>query len=208
MPGGFGVQQPKRRGGKTSLKEVRQLNGATKNSVQEKRDVAMQAEVEAFFAQYQQEHSDEVALAWAAGVHNPLAGMADTHARLLTSEEETWLGLAKAVGWLLVEDDLDALYFTAPPPQFTLEQADWYVRPDLTTFLEEPLLLHEVVQTYPVTLEVIQAAIAQTFLQLGWTLKQQEQFTRELLGKPATKLQEDDWELMLFELQLQVQDVG
>lgn len=30
----------------------------------------------------------------------------------------------------------------------------------MTTFLEEPLLLHEVVQTYPVTLEVIQGAIA------------------------------------------------
>jgi hypothetical protein len=34
------------------------------------------------------------------------------------------------VGWLLVEDELDAIYFTAPPPDFALEQADWYVRSD------------------------------------------------------------------------------
>lgn len=71
--------------------------------------------MEAFFAKYQQEHPEDVALAWVVGVYNPLVGIEATHARLLTSEEESWLGLAKAVGWLLVEDNLDSLYFTSLP---------------------------------------------------------------------------------------------
>jgi uncharacterized protein YllA (UPF0747 family) len=53
------------------------------------------------------------------------------------------------VGWLLVADELDGIYFTASPPDFALEQADWYVRADVTTFLEEPERLSQVVQQYP-----------------------------------------------------------
>jgi hypothetical protein len=66
----------------------------------------------------QQEHPEALALAWSAGVYNPLAkvDLLAVGARFLEPEEEDWLALARMVGWLLVEDELDAIYFTAPPP--------------------------------------------------------------------------------------------
>jgi hypothetical protein len=64
-------------------------------------------------------------------VYNPLGKSAETNVRPLAADEEEWLFLAKEVGWLQVEEELDAIYFTAPPPNFVLNQADWYIRPDL-----------------------------------------------------------------------------
>lgn len=82
-------------------------------------------------------------------------------------EEEDWLAIAHLVDWLDGEDDLEAIYFTAPPPNFALEQADWYVRPDLSSFLEEPVLLREACRRYPIPLEEIQRAFAERFWQFG-----------------------------------------
>ena len=211
MPGGFGRSQPQRRSGKTALQEIRQLSVVPQQPLQELGvDLAMQAEqaeVEAFFAQYQQEHPEETALAWSAGVYNPLAqvDLLAVGARYLKPEEEDWLALAHMVGWLLVEDELDAIYFTAPPPDFALAQADWYVRPDLTTFLEEPLLLREAVQQYPLTEASLRGAIDQCVQQLGWTLEQRTCFVLELFEQLEASLTQDDWELLLFELQSQLQ---
>jgi hypothetical protein len=57
MPGGFGRSQSQRRVDKTALQENRQLSVVPQQPVQEPDvNLAMQAEVEAFFAQYQQEH--------------------------------------------------------------------------------------------------------------------------------------------------------
>ena len=208
MPGGFGRSQPQRRSGKTALQEIRQLSVAPQQPVQEPDvDLAMQAEVEAFFAQYQQEHPEETALAWFAGVYNPLAkvDLLAVGARYLEPAEEDWLALARMVGWLLVEDELDAIYFTAPPPAFALEQADWYVRSDLTTFLDEPVLLRAVVQQQPIALEAVQAAIDQRVQQLGWTWKQRTRFIEAVFEQPEAALTQAGWELLLFELQSQVQ---
>jgi hypothetical protein len=140
------------------------------------------------------------------GIYNPLAkvDLLAVGARFLEPEEEDWLALARLVGWLEVEDDLDAIYFTAPPPDFALEQADWYVRPDLTSFLEEPVLLREVIHQHPVSLPEIQEAIAQRFLQLGWTSQQQERFILKLFEKPRSEFSPDDWEVLLFELRSQL----
>jgi hypothetical protein len=207
MPGGFGQSQPKRRGGKTGLQEIRQLGGRLSPSTQEPQpDLVMQAEVGVAFAQYQQENPEEVALAWSLGVYNPLAkvDLLAVGARFLDPEEEDWLAIARMVEWLDVEDSLDVIYFTAPPPDFALEQADWYIRPDLTSFLEEPILLREVVQVYPIPLEEIQGAISQWFLQLGWTSQQQAQLILKLFEKPQAELTEDDWEFLLFELDSQL----
>jgi len=209
MAGGFGRSQPQRRSGKTALKEIRQLGVVSQRPAAEAAvDLAMQAEVEAFFAQYQQEHPEELALAWSAGVYNPLAqvDLLAVGARFLQAEEEDWLGLSRLVGRLLVEDDLDAIYFTAPPPEFALAQADWYVRPDLTTFLEEPLLLREAVQQYPLTDISIRGAIDQRVQQMGWSLEQRTRFVLELFERPEAALTQADWELLLFELQSRLQD--
>ena len=121
-------------------------------------------------------------MAWSAGVYNPLAqvDLLAVGARYLEPEEEDWLALARMVGWLLVEEELEAIYFTAPPPTFALEQADWYVRPDLTTFLESPVLLREAVQQHPIALEAMQATINQRMQQLGWTVEQRTRFLLEV----------------------------
>ena len=209
MAGGFGRSQPQRRNGKNPLKEIRQLGVAPQRpAVEAAAELAMQADVEAFFAQYQQEHPEELALAWSAGVYNPLAqvDLLAVGARFLQPEEEDWLGLSRLVGLLLVEDDLDAIYFTAPPPEFALAQADWYVRPDLTTFLEEPLLLREAVQQYPLTDTSIRGAIDQRVQQMGWSLEQRTRFVLELFERPEADLTQANWELLLFELQSQLQD--
>jgi hypothetical protein len=79
------------------------------------------------------------------------------------------------------------------------------VRPDLSSFLEEPVLLREVIQRYPIPLEVIQGAVNQRFLQLGWTSQQQAQFILKLLEKPQTELTQDEWTFLLFELDSRVQ---
>ncbi|MBW4474980.1 MAG: hypothetical protein KME45_32060 [Stenomitos rutilans HA7619-LM2] len=211
MPGGFGRSQPQRRGGKTALQEIQQLSVVSQPPVLETPvALAMQAEVAAFFAQYQQEHPEETALAWFAGVYNPLAkvDLLAVGARYLEPAEEDWLALARMVGWLAVEDELDAIYFTAPPPAFALEQADWYVRPDLTTFLETPMLLRAVVQQQPIDLESIQAAIAQRVQQLGWTWEQRTRFMLEVCEQPEAELTPAAWELLLFELQSRLQNLG
>ena len=124
-------------------------------------------------------------------------------ARYLEPEEEDWLALARMVGWLLVEDELDAIYFTAPPPDFALEQADWYLRSDLTTFLESPVPLRNVVQQYPIPEASIRGAINQKVAVLGWQPEQLEQFIREVFEKSVKSLETGDWSLLLFELQLQ-----
>ena len=209
MPGGFGVTQSKRQGIKTRSQASHQSDRVPQPPVQESQsDAAMQAEVDAFFVQDQPERLDELAIAWAVGVYNPLANvdLLAVGARFLEPAEEDWLAIARMVKWLEVEDDLDAIYFTAPPPDFALEQADWYVRPDLTSFLEEPVLLREVIQQYPIPLQEMQGAIAQRFLWLGWTSQQQEQFMWKLFEKSQTELTEDDWECLLFELDSYLQE--
>jgi len=208
MPGGFGKSQPKQQGGKTGLKEKRQLGEKTQSlSPESQPDLLLQAEVGVAFAQDWLD-PEQLAMAWSLGIYNPLAqvDLLAVGARFLEPEEEDWLAIARMVELLDVEDSLDAIYFTAPPPDFALEQADWYVRPDLTSFLEEPVLLREVIQRYPIPLEEIHGAIAQRFLQLGWTSQQQERFFLELFDDPQAEMTKDDWEFLLFELESQVQD--
>lgn len=198
MPREFGVAKQKgRETGKTPLKKVQQFN-------QTARDLEIEAEIQAAFTRHQQEHPEKVALAWSIGVFNPLAGMEDTYARLLAPQEEDWLYTAKAVEWLVVEEDeLNVLYFTAPPPDFAVDQADWYVRPDLTTFLDVPMRLSAVVQQYPITLEIIQAAIDQRVERLGWSPEHLEEFVQRIgFDVPQTQFERDEWETVLFELQI------
>ncbi len=225
MAPGFGPAKSKQRG-KTKTKTSTQAQPETQPELQSfevsrldelvnlptpavRADAAaLQAEADAFFEQYQREHPLDLVLAWAAGVYNPLAGV-DLHAvgaRFLDGPEEDWLAIARMVDWLDVEDDLDAIVYTAPPPDFALEQADWYVRPAPISFLEEPVLLREVNQRYPIPLAAIQAAISARFLRLGWHSQRQEQFIEALFAKPRTELAEADWRHLLFELESQVQD--
>jgi len=78
----------------------------------------------------------------------------------------------------------------------------------LATFLETPILLRAVVQQQPITLESIQAAIAQRVQQLGWTWEQRTRFMLEVCEQPEAALTPDAWELLLFELQSRLQGLG
>lgn len=178
MPGGFGSPRvTKRQKINAGWQEIQQLTERLTHPVEEPdRNATRQAEIEALLAQEHQAHPEEAALAWSIGVYNPLAqvDLVAVGARFLEPEEENWLAIAWMVDWLLVDDELDAIYFTAPPPAFALEQADWYVRPDLTDFLESPMLLREVVQRYPIPVEVLQEVSEEWMQQLGWTGPQRE----------------------------------
>lgn len=208
MPGGFGVPRAtKRQKRKTGWQEIRQLTGRlTQPGKELARNGVMQMESEALLTQYHQAHPEEAALAWSIGVYNPLAqlDLLAVEPRFLEPDEEDWLAIARMVDWLFVDDELDAIYFTAPPPEFALEQADWYVRPDLTDFLEAPMLLQEVVQHYPIPVEVLQEVSEEWIEHLGWTRAQREQFIQKVFATPEAELTKSDWEIMLFELQLQM----
>ncbi|PZV11440.1 MAG: hypothetical protein DCF22_14500 [Leptolyngbya sp.] len=200
MPRGFGVAKQKQRvARKAPLKEVQQIDQRLRDSAIAD---AESAQVAVDF--FQQQDPEEMALAWSIGVFNPLGEMEATHARELTSEEEAWLYVAQAIEWLLTEEDeLYAIFFTAPPPDFALDQGDWYVYPELTTFLDEPTLLSTVVDQYPITLEILQAAINRRVDRLGWSPEQLEQFLQKLeFEVPQTQFSRDDWEVLLFELRI------
>jgi hypothetical protein len=82
---------------------------------------------------------------------------------------------------------MDPIYFTAPPPDFALAEADWYVRPDLSSWLESPEPLRKVVQRYPIPEDLLWEALDDRFDQLGWTPEQIDQFT----GQEAEKVRRD-----------------
>lgn len=195
MPRGFGGVQSKRQASsQRTLKEVQQMGDR-------KPDAKPQTEAEVCLTQQAQLHPEEFTLAWQIGIYNPLAGMEQPHARLLTPEEEEWLLLAAAVGWLTVRDGMDAIYFTAPPPEFSLEQADWYVRPDLTTMLEEPERLKEVIQDYPISTHLVQATIDQEFMRLEWSSTKIAAFILKQFEQPRATLTKDELIWLLLELQ-------
>ena len=195
MPRGFGRLQSKRQASsQRTLKEVQQMGDREPST-------KPQTEAEVCLMQQAQLRPEELTLAWQIGIYNPLAGMEHPHARLLTPKEEEWLLLAAAVGWLTVRDGMDAIYFTAPPPEFSLEQADWYVRPDLTTVLEEPERLKEVVQDYPISTQWVHAMIDQEFTRLEWSSTQIAAFVLEQFEQPKVALTKDELIWLLLELQ-------
>lgn len=160
----------------------------------------IQSEIEAFLTQDVQENSEHYTLAWQAGVYNPVTGLEAT-ARFLEADEEDWLFLAKEIGWLQVEEDeLDAIYFTAPPPNFDPDQADWYVRPDLTTWLEEPERLSKVVAERPVPHDLIFQAIEQHIQELHWDTSQSQAFIKRVTDTPIAEMSSSDLTLVLLEL--------
>jgi hypothetical protein len=57
-------------------------------------------------------------------------------------------------------------------------------------------------------LESIQAAIDQRVQQLGWTWEQRTCFMLEVCEQPEAELTQADWEVLLFELQSRLQDLG
>lgn len=185
MPRGFGTAQPKR---------------GSSSQLSAQRKAELEADIEAFLQQDEQTHPEHYAQAWRAGVYNPLSSL-EADARLLTAEEIDWLFLARQVGWLEVQDELSALYFTAPPPDFDPNQADWYLRPDRVTLLEAPMRLGEAMVKYPVPQEQLLQAVTRYTKQLRWKHKQVEAFIHQTVDKSKANLTSEDFVVILLELQ-------
>ena len=144
---------------------------------------------------------EQQVLAWKAGVYNPISDQSEREARALEAEEEDWLFLAKEIGWLQVADALDAIYFTAPPPDFDDRQSDWYVRPDLSAVLNEPALLREVIKEYPISKACLTKTLMQRTQALGWSAEETEAFIQETVGSAWDDLQMADYAFLLLTLQ-------
>jgi hypothetical protein len=198
MAQGFGIKPGRQRNAKPAIPEnVQELE-------MQEPEAEIEAEVAACLEQNRQASAEDYTLAWKAGIYNPLAGLEDIQARFLESHEEDWLFLAKQVGWLQVEEELDAIYFTAPPPLFAQDQADWYLRPDLTTWLKEPEPLKEVVISYPISQQLMLQAIDRHRQQLKWTAAQLDAFIWEITAKSKLHLTQEDYMILLLELGLQL----
>lgn len=213
MGRGFGVPQPKQskqskpstRGkDQTGLDEIKRLDKTS----EEPRDLELEASTQVDFLRHQEENPQELALAWEAGVYNPLGPNAGDgySARLLDADEEDWLHFARVVGWLDVEDDYEAIFYTTPPPTFDLKDADWYVYPLPISPFEEPLRLQDAIVQHPVPLDLIQADIAEKVHCLQWTEAQFNTFVLEVCGKPVSELNRSDWECLWFEVNNSLMD--
>lgn len=192
MSRGFGATQPKRRNHKRSPRQkpsqVEQYSLETKTQPTLEEDWQINLEKQA--------------LAWRAGVYNPLFDFDPDRIRSIKADEEEWLFLARMIGWLEVDDELDALYFTAPPPSFDEIQADWYLRPVLTTFLEEPSPLKDVMADHPIPHHLVDQVIAHHAKRLKWKPQRVATFIQEVSGKPGTDdLLNEDYAAILLELQ-------
>lgn len=197
MARGFGSVQSNQRSSRKSTSQKLRSNQADSQN----REAEINKEIEEFLEQDKQENPNHHTLAWQAGVYNPLSKSAEENTRLLEAEEEEWLFLAKEVGWLQVEEELDAIYFTAPPPNFDLNQADWYIRPDLTTWLEKPELLSEAIAKYPIPSHLMAAAIERYTKPLGWNAEKVEAFIQKHTDRPSAEMTIADCTAVLLELQ-------
>ena len=197
MARGFrGLKSNQRSSRKPTSRKLRSNQASSQN-----REAEIRKEIEDFLEQDKQENPDHYTLAWQAGVYNPLGKSAEDNARLLEADEEEWLFLAKEVGWLQVEEELDAIYFTAPPPSFDLNQADWYIRPDLTTWLEEPELLSAAIAKYPIPSHLMAAAIERYTKPLGWDAEKVEAFIQEHTDRSSSEMTIADCTAVLLEFQ-------
>ena len=197
MARGFGGVQSNQRSSRKSTSQKLRSNQADSQN----REAEINKEIEEFLEQDKQENPNHYTLAWQAGVYNPLGKPAEENARLLEADEEEWLFLAKEVGWLQVEEELDAIYFTAPPPDFDLNQADWYIRSDLTTWLEKPELLSEAIAKYPIPSHLMAATIERYTKPLGWDAGKVEAFIQEHTDRSSPAMTIADCTAVLLELQ-------
>ena len=192
MSMGFGLTQPKRRNPKKPLEPKAQAF----NTHQPDARIRIQPSLEDWHVNLEKQAS-----AWQSGVYNPLANLDPEQVRSLDADEEEWLFLARTIGWLQVDDELDAIYFTAPPPAFDETQADWHLRPDLATCIEEPVLLQEAMVSHPIPHELAMQAIASHTKRLKWKSRKTEAFIQEIVDKPSSELTNEDFTAVLLEFQ-------
>jgi hypothetical protein len=79
-------------------------------------------------------------------------------ARSLTQAEKEWLDRASAAEYLNPEaNGQTSISYTAPPPEFRLEAADWYLHPD-EYWQDAPIRLQDMMQRFPANLFTLSAS--------------------------------------------------
>ncbi|KAM3114063.1 hypothetical protein [Phormidesmis sp. 146-33] len=146
-------------------------------------------------------------------------------ARSLTSGEKQWLDAAAKAEYLAPEQNGQrAIFYTSPPPDFRLEAADWYLRPnDFWNY--DPVLLRDMMTQFPAELfqlsasgqppafypdrtpdytdaqEAVMRSIFRETIRIGWSLPQYKWFVMEQLRKTTAQVTHEDAVQVLAQLQ-------
>ncbi len=132
--------------------------------------------------------------------------------RSLTSTEMEWLDRAAKAEYIAPEEKgQHAIFYTAPPPDFYLEAADWYLHPD-DRWTGNPVLLQEMIQRFPAALfqlsasgqppafypdrtpdytdqqEAVMRLIFRETTRIGWSLPQYKWFVMEQVQKTTAHI--------------------
>ena len=146
-------------------------------------------------------------------------------ARSLTAAEIEWLDQAAAAEYVASEQHgQEAIFYTSPPPDFRLEAADWYLRPD-DRWNHDPVPLQQMIQRFPTALfqlsvsgqspafypdhtpdyvdaqEAVMRSVFRETVRIGWSLPQYKWFVMEQLRKTTARVTHDDAVLLLAQLQ-------
>jgi hypothetical protein len=146
-------------------------------------------------------------------------------ARSLTTAEMEWLDRAAKAEYVASEQNGQAaVFYTSPPPDFRLDAADWYLRPD-DGWNGDPISLQEMIQRFPAALfqlsasgqppafypdrtpdytdaqEAVMRSIFRETTRIGWSLPQYKWFVMEQLRKTTAQVTQDDAVQLLALLQ-------
>lgn len=145
--------------------------------------------------------------------------------RALTPAEIAWLDQVAQAEYLDPEEHgLRAIFYTAPPPTFEMETADWYLRPDwywnrsplslavamqqfpieqfqLTTSGQTPGFYPETHSGYTMQQEQIMRQIFRETVRIGWSLPDYKWYVMEQFHKTTATVTEVEAQQILVALQ-------
>ncbi|NJK53050.1 MAG: hypothetical protein HC936_09940 [Leptolyngbyaceae cyanobacterium SU_3_3] len=161
---------------------------------------------------------------WQAGLL-PLQLPQGVEARSLTTAEIEWLDRASKAEYIASEHNGQAaIFYTSPPPEFRLEAADWYLRPN-DSWNHDPVLLQAIIEQFPADLfqlsasgqppafypertsdytdaqERVMRSVFRETTRLGWSLPQYKWFVMEQFRKTTAQVTYDDAVQLLAQLQ-------
>jgi hypothetical protein len=144
-------------------------------------------------------------------------------ARSLTAVEVEWLDQAAKAEYITSESQ-QAIFYTSPLPDFRLEAADWYLRPN-DYWNYDPVLLQAIIEQFPADLfqlsasgqppafypertsdytdeqEMVMRSIFRETTRLGWSLPQYKWFVMKQLRKTTAQVTYDEAVRLLTQLQ-------
>lgn len=148
---------------------------------------------------------EELEQIWNLGMYNPLADMGAP--RDPSFDQGNWLFEAHSAGYftiVAIHDLEELLFWTAPPPNYDPNEADWYVRPDLTNFLDAPMRLQDAMERYPVSRQELEAAVLTWAGRLGLNEERLNAFIKELGGPSLADADPGNLATIVAELMLKV----